>query len=91
MKAIFSALAVIGSVIILSSCSAVSSSTTATSPGAALPVMPSYSEDFRMQFADEVDEICGNADKGIVGKYINSCIFIQDSIVLRRQLRAISE
>lgn len=56
----------------------------ATSPGASLPAMPSYNEEFRMEFANEVDKICG-------GEHPKSCIFIQDALKLRAQLRAIQD
>lgn len=72
-------------VVILSSCSS-----TATSPGVALPAIPQYSEKFRMAFADEVDHICGNPQKNMKAEHEKSCIFIQDALILRKQLKALS-
>ncbi|NJO64300.1 MAG: hypothetical protein HC836_40875 [Richelia sp. RM2_1_2] len=63
----------------------------AAKPQSALPALPQYDEAFRMKFADEVDHICGNEAKGIAPEYKNACIFIQDALVLRKQIKAIKE
>lgn len=60
-------------------------------PGAELPAMPSYTKDFRMKFADEIDVVCGNKEKNMDEEYPYTCIFVQDAIVLRAQLKAIKK
>ncbi len=55
----------------------------------ALPTLPEYNDEFRNEFADEVDQICGNERLGIEKQYDKSCVFIQDAIVLREQIRTI--
>ena len=63
----------------------------ATDAGAELPAMPTYSKDFRLKFADEIDIVCGNRDKKIEEQYPYTCVFVQDAIVLRAQLKAIKK
>ena len=63
----------------------------ATDAGAELPTIPNYSKDFRMKFADEIDHVCGNRDKKMVEEHPYTCVFVQDAIVLRAQLKAIKK
>ncbi len=58
-------------------------------PGAEIPAIPSYSEDYRMKFANEVDVICGDPKVGTEAKFPYSCTFIEDSIKLRAAIKAI--
>lgn len=51
------------------------------------PDMVTYNEQFRMDFASELDEICGHPEAGIVDPYPRACTFIRDSLELRRELR----
>ena len=59
--------------------------------GTALPTMPEYTKDFRMKFADEIDHVCGNRDKKMTEEHPYTCVFVQDAIVLRAQLKAIKK
>ena len=65
--------------------------TQGVSPGTSLPTMPEYSKDFRMKFADEVDHVCGNREKEMAEEHPYTCVFVQDAIVLRAQLKAIKK
>jgi hypothetical protein len=53
--------------------------------------MPSYDQAFRDNLADDVDQICGNNDRGIPAEYETACKFIQDSLELRAQIAATQE
>jgi hypothetical protein len=56
----------------------------------ALPPIPTYSETFRMKFADEVDHICGDPAKDMVEEYPHACTFIRDALELRARIKAIT-
>ena len=49
----------------------------------------SYDQTFRNSLGNEVDRICGNAEKGIPAQYQSACKFIQDSLELRAKIAAL--
>lgn len=51
------------------------------------PELSVYDEDFRIQFSEELREVCPPQQ----GAYPHTCIFIEDSLILRKEIKAISE
>jgi len=52
-----------------------------------IPNIVEYDADFRKEFADELDTICGNPEAGVLDQLPRACTFIRDTLELRARLR----